>query len=44
MLENIRLKGMIEYQKGLYDLEVKYFKNDKNMKWATYHSYVKFNR
>ena len=27
MLENIRLKGMIEYQKGLYDLEVKYFKN-----------------
>ena len=25
MLENIRLKGMIEYQKGLYDLEVKYF-------------------
>lgn len=22
----------------------KYFKDDKNMKWATYHSYVKFNR
>ena len=30
MLENIRLKGMIEYQKGLYDLEVKYFKNVLN--------------
>ncbi|WP_407426511.1 hypothetical protein [Treponema sp.] len=23
---------------------VKYFKDDKNMKWATYHSYVKFTR
>ncbi|WP_294427496.1 hypothetical protein [uncultured Treponema sp.] len=23
---------------------VKYFKDDKNMKWATYQSYVKFNR
>ena len=23
---------------------VKYFKDDKNLKWATYHSYVKFNR
>ena len=30
MLENIRLKGMIEYQKSLYDLEVKYFKNVLN--------------
>lgn len=30
VLENIRLKGMIEYQKGLYDLEVKYFKNVLN--------------
>ena len=43
-LQDFQKENQYYSYKYLRKDSVKYFKDDKNMKWATYHSYVKFNR
>ena len=44
VLQDFQKENQYYSYKYLRKDSVKYFKDDKNMKWATYHSYVKFNR
>ena len=44
VLKDFQEKNQYYSYKYMRKDSVKYFKDDKNLKWATYHSYVKFNR
>jgi len=44
VLEDFKKENQYYNYRYLRKDSVKYFKDDKNMKWATYHSYVQFTR